>query len=815
MLENPRNQKVFIYILSSVLVILSAVFTEYNSISITVHLTLTIMVIVLFNKYKSKSEKTNILSIQAKILETCIDSSNTAVACFDPQLNCIFKNDVANNIFGENSDNFDKIINRFYDNKEIYGIFVDIRDFAIARRQFVKDVTFREENSSITWRIELTPLHKMENHVLLSIIDITPEVGEDETFENNAFLLNSILSHMMTPIIITDKQSTNIVYANYKFQSLFTDCDINSNFSVSFYVKNSFKFQQKAECFPIELLNDTKDEAIANLVFKNNKINVYTISNTENSQKVLSTMKRYEIFIDYIFEESPIGIVILKDRSTIKISNKTFSNMISNKQSQSGGNLYENSNLFDFIATEDKTTLANHIANFSPKDDLTPIEIHFKNAKTYLAYINYLKNDIDLHMISDSIKEDDNSNESTDYLIIYFLDISDFSEYKNQLFQSQKTQAIGQLAGGIAHDFNNLLTAMIGYSDLLLAKYSPTDPSFNDVMQIKQNASRASNLIKQLLAFSRQQKMQPQILDISDNISEISILIQRLIGTQIELRLINGNNLKLTKVDPIQLEQILINLAVNARDAMKKGGILTIETHNVKLEEPIVTPHVTIPANEFVLLKITDTGIGIPQENISKIFDPFFSTKEKGEGTGLGLATVFGIIKQTNAYILCESKINEGTTFKIYLPVVEQTLDNTTQNAQINKKHIFKDLTGSGTILLVEDEDSIRNFATKALQDKGYKVIAASSGIHALEILETLQENIDLIITDIIMPKIDGVEFIKRTRENRKNVKVIFISGYAEDSLNNSIVQNQYTYFLQKPFTLKDLALKVKEVIDN
>jgi len=815
MLESLRNNRGFIYITVSVLVILSAALTECNIASIIIALILATAAILFFNEYKSKSEKSNILSIQSKILETCIDSSKTAFACFDAELNCIFKNDVANNIFGESNNNFSKIMDRFYGNKDVYRIFFDLREFASAKRHFVNDVTFKEGNSSVTWRIELTPLHKMENHMLLSISDITPNIGEDDDFENNAFLLNSILSHMTTPIIITDKQSVNIVYANYKFQSLFTDCNINSNFSISFYVKDSFKFQQKAECFPVELLNDTKDEAIANLIYTSEKINVYTISNTENSQKVISTMKRYEIFIDYIFEESPIGIVILKDRSTIKISNKTFSKMISSKHSQSGGNLYENSNLFDFIANEDKTTLSNHIANFSPKEGLTPIEIHFKNAKTYLAYINYLKNDIDLHAISDSIKDDDDGAESTDYLIIYFLDISDFSEYKNQLFQSQKTQAIGQLAGGIAHDFNNLLTAMIGYSDLLLAKYSPTDPSFNDVMQIKQNASRASNLIKQLLAFSRQQKMQPQILDISDNISEISILIQRLIGTQIELRLINGSNLKLTKVDPIQLEQILINLAVNARDAMKKGGILTIETHNVKLDEPIVTPHVTIPANEFVMLKISDTGIGIPQENISKIFDPFFSTKEKGEGTGLGLATVFGIIKQTNAYILCESKLNEGTTFKIYLPVVEQVIDKTTLNAQINKKHVFKDLTGSGTILLVEDEDSIRNFATKALQDKGYKVIAASSGIHALEILETLQENIDLIITDVIMPKIDGVEFIKRTRENRKNVKVIFISGYAEDSLNKSIVQNQYTYFLQKPFTLKDLALKVKEVIDN
>lgn len=813
MLENLGKNKIIIYVIASLLITISFVITEFNVISVISALLLILLLVNLIKDIKSNSSQLKLFSLQSKILENCIDSAKSAYICFDKNLNCIFKNDLASNLFGVSCSNFDQIMNRFRGNQEVFAAFAEIKAFTIAKRYVKKDIAINDGKTSIVWKVETTYVHNLPDHFLLSISDITPKIQEESDFENNNFLLKSIITHTLTPIIILDKSCSNILYANTKFKNIFINSDLEENSHLSRYIKDFFKFQQNADCFPVTFLNESNDEAIANLIFKNDEINVYTISSDEVNKKALTTMKRYEIFIDYIFEESPVGIVILKDRSTIKISNKTFKRIVSDDETKQS--IYENTSLFDLISDEDKSTLSTHIANFDETHSSTrPIEIHFKNSKTYLAYINYLKNDIDLHTISNTIQDD--KDESSDYLVIYFLDISDFSEYKNKLFQSQKTQAIGQLAGGIAHDFNNLLTAMIGYSDLLLAKHSPTDPSFNDVMQIKQNASRASNLIKQLLAFSRQQKMQPQIINITDNISEVSILIQRLIGTQVELKLINGRNLKLIKVDPIQLEQILINLAVNARDAMKKGGVLTIETQNIKLDSPIITKHVTIPAQEFVLLQISDTGEGIPEENLPKIFDPFFSTKEKGEGTGLGLATVFGIIKQTNAYILCESKVNVGTTFKIFLPVVEQSEELSQEQLTVmNKRPIFKDLTGSGTILLVEDEDSIRSFATKALQDKGYKVIAASSGVHALSILETLQENIDLIISDVVMPKIDGVEFIKRARENRKTIKVIFISGYAEDTLNNSIVQDKYTCFLQKPFTLRDLALKVKEIIDN
>lgn len=395
------------------------------------------------------------------------------------------------------------------------------------------------------------------------------------------------------------------------------------------------------------------------------------------------------------------------------------------------------------------------------------------------------------------------------------MDISDFKELESQLIQSQKMQAIGQLAGGIAHDFNNLLTAMIGYSDLLLSRYSPSDPSFNDVMQIKQNANRASNLTKQLLAFSRQQTLQAKIIDITEVLAEISLLLQRLIGPQITLQVNYCKNPVPIKVDEMQIEQVLINLAVNARDAMNHEGTLSIHTSNFEVNEEMKIHDITLPKGFYLLLEIIDTGKGIPEEYADRIFDPFFSTKEKGQGTGLGLATVYGIIKQTGGFITFDSVVGKGTNFKIFFPGYKGiTIQNKNSETQEAKQYL-QDLTGNGTILLVEDEDPVRSFSARALREKGYKIIEASSGEEAIKILKETQENIDLIITDVIMPKMDGVELVTTIRNNlnNNNIKVIFISGYTEDKFKDILERDNITYFLPKPFTLKDLAAKVKKVL--
>jgi two-component system cell cycle sensor histidine kinase/response regulator CckA len=380
-------------------------------------------------------------------------------------------------------------------------------------------------------------------------------------------------------------------------------------------------------------------------------------------------------------------------------------------------------------------------------------------------------------------------------------------------------QAVGQLAGGVAHDFNNLLTAMIGFCDLLLMRHPAGDQSFADIMQIKQNANRAANLVRQLLAFSRKQTLQPKMLDITEVMAELSNLIRRLIGENIELNVMHGRNLGHIKADQGQLEQVIINLAVNARDAMKEGGQLTIQSSQLTVDKDnplrptLFSPEEEeqIVPGEYILIEVVDTGSGIPKDILQKVFEPFFSTKEVGAGTGLGLATVYGIIKQTGGYIYVESNEGSGTNFSLFF----QKHDPKPEEEEKEEHVTASDLTGSATILLVEDETPVRTFAARALSNKGYTIIEADCGEQALEIMAEQGKEIELIVSDVIMPGIKGTEMVKQVLPNYPDVKVIFMSGYAEDVFSDSFGDDRTFEFLAKPFTLKALASKVKEVVEG
>lgn len=397
-------------------------------------------------------------------------------------------------------------------------------------------------------------------------------------------------------------------------------------------------------------------------------------------------------------------------------------------------------------------------------------------------------------------------------LILHVVDMTGQKNLEAQFAQSQKMQAVGQLAGGVAHDFNNLLTAMIGFCDLLLLRHKPGDHSFTDIMQIKQNANRAANLVRQLLAFSRQQTLQPRVLNITDVLAELSNLLRRLIGEHIELRMIHGRDLGLVKVDQGQLEQVIINLAVNARDAMAGGGRLTITTANFSTDRPVTRQTEVMPPGDYVVVEVADTGCGIPKENLQRIFEPFFSTKEVGSGTGLGLSTVYGIVRQTGGFVVVDSAPGEGATFSIYLPRHQETAATSAQ-PEAKEERGPADLTGMGTILLVEDEDAVRVFGARALRNKGYHVLEARSAEAALELLHKDGMQIDLIITDVVMPQMDGPTLIREVRKFRPGMKVIFISGYTEDRFRSAVDEGEKLEFLPKPFSLKQLASKVKEVI--
>ncbi len=397
------------------------------------------------------------------------------------------------------------------------------------------------------------------------------------------------------------------------------------------------------------------------------------------------------------------------------------------------------------------------------------------------------------------------------FTVLHFIDITEQKSLEAQFVQSQKMQAVGQLAGGIAHDFNNLLTAIIGFCDLLLLRHKAGDPSFGDIMQIKQNSNRAANLVRQLLAFSRQQTLRQRVHDITDILTELSHLLRRLIGANIELEMIHGSNLGLVKVDEGQMEQVLINLAVNARDAMDGGGKLTITTENHTNKRARKVMEEKMPAGHWILIKVTDTGCGISEENMSRILEPFFTTKGVGEGTGLGLATVHGIIRQSGGYLDIESVMGKGTTFSIYLPCTNEVEDD---EPSAQQQPQTRDLTGTERILLVEDEAAVRSFSERALVNKGYEVLSAEHGQAALDVYEKEgQKPIDLLITDVVMPDVDGPTLAKKIREHNPAMKIIFMSGYTEDKLKDHMDDN--TYFLPKPFTLKGLAAKVKEVLEE
>ncbi|RVT95201.1 response regulator [Sphingomonas crocodyli] len=395
-------------------------------------------------------------------------------------------------------------------------------------------------------------------------------------------------------------------------------------------------------------------------------------------------------------------------------------------------------------------------------------------------------------------------------VLLSLKDNSEESRLKRQVAQAMKMQAVGQLAGGVAHDFNNILTAIIGHCDLMSMRHMPGDSDYDDIQQIKQNSNRAAALTRQLLAFSRQQTLRPQILQLPDVISEISSLLRRLLGERVALDVSHGRNLQTVRADPGQLEQVIVNLAVNARDAMPDGGTLTIQTYGLSAADTRKLGIEIMPITEYVALRMSDTGTGIPPEIITKIFEPFFTTKEVGRGTGLGLSTVYGIVKQTGGFIFAESEVGKGTSFVIYLPVHEAEKGAAPAQRAVAKEP-STELWGTGTILLVEDEAMVRAVAERALSRQGYTVVTATNGEEGLEVLESGQE-VDLVISDVVMPVMDGPAMVRAAREARADLPVIFMSGYAEEQLRKSIdIEN--IGFLPKPFSVQQICEAARDTL--
>ena len=389
-------------------------------------------------------------------------------------------------------------------------------------------------------------------------------------------------------------------------------------------------------------------------------------------------------------------------------------------------------------------------------------------------------------------------------LIAILNDATELKTLEAQFVQSQKMQAIGQLAGGVAHDFNNLLTAIGGHCDLLLLRHDTGDPDYADLIQISQNANRAASLVGQLLAFSRKQNLKPQALDLRDTMSDLAHLLNRLIGEKIALDVIHAPGDQVIRADRRQMEQVIINLVVNARDAMPEGGRIAISIRRDCLDAPQERDRARLEAGDYVVIEVKDTGIGIPPDAIRKIFEPFYTTKKTGEGTGLGLSTAYGIVKQTGGFIFVDSAPGEGTLFSLYFPALDSAEEVMSEDIPTDAPSV--PTQSGGVVLLVEDEAPVRAFAGRALKMRGYTVLEAANAEEALDILKDGALNVDVFVTDVIMPGLDGPSWVRQALRDRPKTKTVFVSGYSEEGRVEKQARIPNSVFLPKPFSLRQLT---------
>jgi two-component system cell cycle sensor histidine kinase/response regulator CckA len=505
-------------------------------------------------------------------------------------------------------------------------------------------------------------------------------------------------------------------------------------------------------------------------------------------------LRASEVRFSRFFNDTPFAIATLDQLGRIVRTNAPFSRIFGWTGSEQSIDLKP---MADLIADQSREPFAKAVAAaIGGKSEIEPVDATLISGGD--------------HAVRLYISGSEEIAGSAEHVNVYALDMTEQRKLEAQFAQGQKMQAVGQLAGGVAHDFNNVLTAIIGFADLLLLKHKPGDPSFADLMSIKNSANRAAGLTRQLLAFSRRQTLRPQVLEVPGHLDDLTVLLKRLIGEQITLGVEHASTVWPVKADLVQLEQVVVNLVVNARDAMPNGGKITLRTRNVTEAESATYTYTGMPAAEYVLIEVEDTGTGMPPEILEKIFEPFFSTKELGKGTGLGLSTVYGIVKQSAGFIYLDSVVGKGTTFRIFLPRHVPT------EGEAPVKQVaapVKDLTGHERILLVEDEDSVRAFSARALRTTGYEVFEADSGDEALDVLEDLDWTLDLMISDVVMPEMDGPALLVKVRERLPNLKVIFVSGYAEETAREGIADDQSVEFLPKPYSLDQINTKVKDVL--
>lgn len=734
--------------------------------------------------------------------------------------------------------------------------------------------------------------------MLWSLSDSGSHIEKDHTLEELQTIVDTI-DFFPLGLVQTDAKGT-ILYANARFSSwirvplekLYIEPKSLHEFLEGFpftaaMEQNAHYFH--TDVFQTRLLNQGQGglevKAYVKKVLLQGKgefgLNILLTQHETQSGHSLA-VNRYEESLMHFIERSPVAIAMINADGKIFSANRAFLKLlglpICVENPMSSSCFYELS-LWTFINPNERrfAELALQQAALGV-EDVPPFDtVLMQEERSIRMWVSALQESMDpfaddIEVMFDACGGQTNdggqilpkdqfsptlkSHEHYHRVIVYALDITTQRQLEQQIAQAQKMDTVGQLAGGIAHDFNNVLQAIIGYSDLLLNSHQRTDSAFHDIMQIKQNANRAASLVRQLLAFSRRQTLRPEIMHVGECLTDLTLLLKRLLGEHIQLELKQTRDVWPIKADVNQFEQVIVNLAVNSRDAMPEGGQLCISTQNITYPSPqfIDRKPEGLAPGDYVLIEVIDTGSGIPQNLIEKIFEPFFTTKEIGQGTGLGLSTVFGIVKQSGGGIEVESKEDEGTVFRIYFPRYQNLPKASSKTLELDSKSFFmksqmecvgdsgsahpadaqllvqskpnyakpmevpqgmKDLTGNGTILLVEDEDPVRAVNSRALSARGYKVIEASSGIEALKVIADQNQDIDLVVSDVVMPGMDGPTLLKQSRQYRKDLKIIFVSGYAENAFKKNLPENEAYNFLAKPFSLKQLVETVKKVVEQ
>ena len=538
------------------------------------------------------------------------------------------------------------------------------------------------------------------------------------------------------------------------------------------------------------------------------------VLNRSPGEDVAEGLRAAEVRFARFFNSTPLPIATVNKAGQIVRSNAAFARGFSDQFARIAGG--EGRSIVHAVAENERAALQAALdAAHEGHGDIAPLDLTLAGEPARSA-----------RFFVSAVEERESDDESA---IVYALETTEQQKLQEQFFQAQKMNAIGQLAGGVAHDFNNHLQSILGFADLLLTNHKQTDPSYADIVQIKNSANRAKSLVRQLLAFSRQQTLMPEEIHIGERLSELSNMLKRSIGPKVDLDVRYARDLWPVHADPASFDNMVINLAVNARDAMPDGGRLTIRTANISAAETSRYDNEQLPQGEYALIEVEDNGTGIPPDVLEKIFEPFFTTKEVGRGTGLGLSSAYGFVQQSGGVILCDSTVGKGTVFRIFLPRFHPKASDAPQQVATGHGEAARmqtepekptpsasaDMTGQGTIMLVEDEEAVRNFAARALTSRGYTVLQAPSGVEGLEIAKQHIDEIDLVVSDVVMPEMDGPTMLGELRKLNPDLKVIFVSGYAEEAFRKNLPEGQQFNFLPKPFSLKQLIETVKTVISE